>query len=217
MRIYHLLSAGHAVNNIALKRIKVARYADLNDPFELLAGELSNRNLRRAVSALKMEFHKSRGLLCFSRSWRNPVLWSHYGDKHHGVALGFDVDNEFGALINYSDKRLAAKFRKGTRDNELDPEFVKDLIYTKYIHWEYEEEFRLHVDLDKAQKEGGLFFTEFEDIGIELKEVILGHSCRVPIEKIRKLVSANYEKIDVIKARLGFREFEVVVDQRSVQ
>ena len=217
MRIYHLLSTSHAINNIALKRIKVARYADLNDPFELLAGELSNKVLRRAVSALKAEFNQSRGLLCFSKSWHNPVLWSHYADKHRGVALGFDVENEYGALIEYSDERLPAKFTENGRGNELDPMFVRDLVYTKYMHWKYEEEFRLHVDLDAAQNEGGLFFTEFEDIGIELREVILGHSCSVPINKIRNLVEANYESIDVIKARLGFREFEVVVDQRSVK
>lgn len=34
-RLYHLLSAGFATSNIALQRMKVARWSDLNDRFEL--------------------------------------------------------------------------------------------------------------------------------------------------------------------------------------
>jgi len=33
------------------------------------------------------------GLLCFSRNWHNPVLWSHYADKHRGICPGFDADD----------------------------------------------------------------------------------------------------------------------------
>ena len=212
MRIYHFLSTEHAINNLALERMKVARYSDLNDPFELMAAELSNKELRRAVSTLKNEFHKNRGLLCFSKSWHNPVLWSHYADKHRGVALGFDVNDEYVANIKYSDNRLLVKFKNGQQRNELDSNFVNDLICTKYQHWDYEEEVRLHIDIKDSQNEGGLIFTEFEDVGIELKEVILGHSCEVTIDKIRKLVSVNYDNIEVIKARLAFRDFTVVID-----
>ena len=40
MRVYYLTSAEYAISNLALKRIKVSRYQDLNDPFELLAADL---------------------------------------------------------------------------------------------------------------------------------------------------------------------------------
>ena len=32
-----------------------------------------------------------RAILCFSRNWDNLLLWSHYGDRHMGVCLGFDI------------------------------------------------------------------------------------------------------------------------------
>ena len=36
MRVYYLTGAQFALNNIALRRLKIARIEDLNDPFELL-------------------------------------------------------------------------------------------------------------------------------------------------------------------------------------
>ena len=33
----------------------------------------------------------TRAILCFSRNWDNLLLWSHYGDSHTGVCLGFDI------------------------------------------------------------------------------------------------------------------------------
>jgi len=209
MRIYHLLSTNHAINNIELRRIKVARYADLNDPFELMAANLRNKIFRRAVATLKKEFNKNKGLLCFTKNWENPVIWSHYADKHRGTALGFDIQDDYISLIKYSKTRLPVKFKDDKQQNELDSGFVNDLLYTKYEHWKYEEEVRLHVDLNSCEEDCGLYFTRFVDVGLELREVILGHSCVFPIEKMRKL-------INVIKGRLAFGDFKITPDQRSV-
>lgn len=215
MRIYHLLSSEHAISNIELNRMKIARYDDLNDPFELMASDLSNKEMRRAVGVLKNHFHKNRGLLCFSKSWHNPVIWSHYADKHHGIALGFDVHDEFVAPIKYRTSRLPVKFKKNHNEGKLDSVFVNNLLYTKYKHWKYEEEVRLHVNLNECEPEGGLYFTSFKDVGIELKEVILGHSCETTLQSIRKLVKDKYSNINTFKARLAFRSFRVVSDQRT--
>ncbi|NDP48093.1 MAG: DUF2971 domain-containing protein [Sulfuriferula multivorans] len=95
MRLYHLTTAEYAISNIGLRRLKIARFGDLNDPFELLAAELEDKDFRKAVKSWKNEFHNTKGLLCFSESWHNPVLWSHYADKHRGVCLGFDIPDEY--------------------------------------------------------------------------------------------------------------------------
>jgi len=46
MRAYHLLSSEHALSDIALQRIKIATFSDLNDPFELLALSLGLESVR---------------------------------------------------------------------------------------------------------------------------------------------------------------------------
>lgn len=85
--MYHLLSARWALDDLTRWRLKIAEFADLNDPFELLGVELPNRALRRAFAAWKAKALREYGVLCFSRKWSNPVLWSHYADKHKGICL----------------------------------------------------------------------------------------------------------------------------------
>ena len=116
MRVYHLCHASHAISNISKKRLKVSRYHDLNDPFELLAGDLTDPSLRADTERFKDEFGRTRGLLCFSRNWKDPVLWSHYADKHRGICLGFDLDDYYSQNVKY-------------RDNRLDPDTKKNVKY----------------------------------------------------------------------------------------
>ena len=213
MRVYHILSADHAISSVALKRMKISRYGELNDPFELMAGNLSDRNLRRAVNEWKAQFHKEKGMLCFSKDWINPVLWSHYGDKHLGVALGFDIPDKYASPIEYSNTRLDIKFKDGNPEKGLDETFVHKLVHTKFEHWRYEEEVRVHVGLDEGTKEGGLYFYNFNSMLI-LRKVILGHNCELPINKVRSLIESNFNNVEIIKARLAFTKFEVVINQR---
>lgn len=72
MRVYNLTSTQHALSNIALRRLKVARFNDLNDPFELLAVDVASRDLRAGILAKKEQVHSKEGLLCFSRNWKIP-------------------------------------------------------------------------------------------------------------------------------------------------
>ena len=78
MRAFHFTAAGYALENIRHQRLKVARIMDLNDPFEFLCGDLADPKARVAFRKFK-EFEANRsGVLCFSKGWRNPLMWSHY-------------------------------------------------------------------------------------------------------------------------------------------
>jgi len=99
--------AQFALSNIALCQIKISRFPDLNDPFELLAVDLSDREHRAAFRKTKEPINENRGLICFSKSWRNPLPWGHYAEKHTCIGLGFDVP----------DDSLAMKIRIDPRTN----------------------------------------------------------------------------------------------------
>jgi hypothetical protein len=43
VRAYHLMSAEHAISSVGWRRMKVARFSEVNDPFELLALGISGR------------------------------------------------------------------------------------------------------------------------------------------------------------------------------
>src|SRR3546814_3862280 len=91
MRVYHFVNCEYGLQDIARRRLKVATLADVNDPFEMLSLNLKDSGLRVTLGKARKEFGERRGMLCFSRGWRNPFQWSHYADHHRGLCLGFDV------------------------------------------------------------------------------------------------------------------------------
>lgn len=215
MRVYNFLPAEFALSNLALQRLRISRLADLNDPFELLAVNVGgNKAFRVRLAALKKELHTKNGLLCFSKDWRNPVLWSHYAAKHHGMCLGFDIPDGYGREIQYSTERIAAHIAE---DGSLKPDedFVESLLYTKYSHWEYEQEVRVFVPLASSTAEGGSYFIPFSDT-LRLAHVVLGPLCEIPIDRVRALVARTCGPgpIYVDKGRLAYKWFKVVEDER---
>jgi Protein of unknown function (DUF2971) len=214
MRVYHFLSAQNALSDIALRRIRISRYGDLNDPFELLAVNMGNdRALRRAMKEFKDEFNRKIGLLCFSRNWKSPVLWSHYASKHRGICLGFDLKDELAIDVEYADDRLPVSFQNGNPSKGLDEEFVSRLISTKSAHWKYEDEVRVQVKLDEGTIEDGSYFYPLDD-ELALREVVLGPLCGMSVDAVQALVDSLYPSIPVRKARLAFKFFQVVPDER---
>lgn len=202
MRVYHFANAAHALSNIALRRMKVSRFADLNDPFELIGADMGERT---QFLAQKNELNEKIGVLCFSKDWWQPVLWSHYADKHRGICLGFDVTDCELLELDYIDKPLRMK---------CSPRSARFLLRTKYSAWTYEEELRWVVKLKDLPSEDGLFFMPFSS-ELELKEVILGPRCSLPAKSIRELVAPINSEIQVKVARLDFSSFRVVESTAS--
>ncbi|KLV52803.1 DUF2971 domain-containing protein [Citrobacter sp. MGH104] len=204
MRVYYLTSAEYAISNIALNRLKISRYQELNDPFELIAADLSDRKIRREIRAIKKEIEQRQGIICFSKSWSNPLLWGHYADKHRGIALGFDIPRSMLHEVDYK-KGLSPI----TIDNCKDKAYIEKLSLTKFEQWEYEAERRLHIDLRELNDEAGLYFESFSD-SLKLKQVILGVKCNIPLSSVRNLFKGKNEAVDVIKARIAYKNFRIV-------
>ena len=114
MRVHHIINQAFGLEDLREKRLKVARISELNDPFEFAAVDLSDTEFRQAWELMKQSMSNDYGLLCFSRSWSNPVLWAHYADKHRGLCLGFDIPDELLKKVEYTDERVrSAEFIAG--------------------------------------------------------------------------------------------------------
>ena len=209
MRVYYLTSAEYAISNLALKRIKVSRYQDLNDPFELLAADLSDKTVRRQLRKIKKKIADEQGIICFSTTWNNPLLWGHYADKHRGIALGFDIPKSMLQKVEY-EKDLS----KITLEKCSDESYIKELSLTKFEHWSYEDEYRLHINLEN--EDSGLYFKHFSN-EIDLKEVILGVKCTVPISSMRKFFEEKNEEVKVIKSRIAYKDFKIVENRLATR
>jgi Protein of unknown function (DUF2971) len=212
-RLYYLTGPDHAISNIVFGRIKISRFSQLNDPFELLGQNFGDANIRKLVRDHKNKFNNEKGIICFSADWTDPVLWSHYAAKHKGIALGFDVEASLAKEVQYSSARLKFKMPKGTTD--ITSALADLLICTKFESWSYEREWRLLRDLTSSINEGGLYFMPFSS-RLKLVEVILGSLCDFSLPKIRALVDASHEGAMTYKARLAYRSFRVIPKGSSV-
>lgn len=212
MRVYNLSAAHYAISNIELHRIKISKFSELNDPFELLGVNLRDKQKRLGIKKLKAKIEKEKGVICFSKSWKNPVLWSHYADKHRGICLGFDVEDTLLKKVTYEGNLMDLPSINSTW-----PVLEDRLIFTKYRDWKYEEEYRMVVGLTGKEPESNLYFYPFAST-LELREVILGPLCDIPVEKIRKLVEPYSPEVHTIKARLAFTKYGVTENRmyRSV-
>ncbi len=209
MRVYHFISKKYAKEALNKKRLKVSIINTLNDPFEFHAG-FSNPNslLRDTFLVWKEEISKEVGILCFSKNWHNPLLWSHYAEKHTGCALGFDIPDDKAIEIVYSENRPLFKWTEMPTDPLPRRNFIAELHKTKFISWKYEEEFRLVYKLNTLEYESGLYFQEFDD-NLVLKEIITGCNYQMNDEELAGLIS-EYPKINAIRSRMDLKKYSIV-------
>lgn len=212
MRVYHLLAAKWAIQDLERRQLKVARFADLNDPFELLAHQLPNREDRRQYNQWRRHASRTFGLLCYSLDWRDPVLWSHYGARHRGICLGFDVPDRLLTRVKYLERRIP--FRTMLPHKSDGPEAAGPLFRMKFKGWSYEREWRRVVRLSEAREEGGHFFWPFGK-DLALRDVIAGPRCRTSEQRLRRAAGPTAGDVTFIQARAAFRSFGVVVQQRG--
>jgi hypothetical protein len=147
MRVYHFLNTNFAISNLSLKRLKISRFSQLNDPFELLAADLLDPSDQAALANFKDTLDKSTGMICFSSAWSTPLLWGHYADKHSGIVLGFDIPENLLAKVKYTANRTKIEF--DTQKNQIiNGNAVMDrILRTKFLDWKYEDEYRMFVNL----------------------------------------------------------------------
>lgn len=200
LRLYHFISANFGLMALQRRRLKIARLHELNDPFEFLAADLSDRKRRKALRDTKAQLSKSNGLLCFSKTWRNPVLWGHYAEKHQGLCLGFDVPATHAQQVAYVNSRFSWP-------EVVDQPFMRQLLFTKFSHWNYEDEYRVYAQLDT--EENGLFFAEFSE-HLALRQVIVGCESSVSRAQVREALSGHSDGIEMFKARAAFTSFRIV-------
>jgi hypothetical protein len=167
--------------------------------------ELPTEAHRKSFKWTKERLNGKLGLLCFSRDWQNPVLWSHYAAKHRGICLGFDADDVL--TVTYSANR---PHFTGDPANITD-DFTHKWLSTKFIGWQYEEEERAFVKLDEAEEETGLYYRKFGP-HLQLKQVIVGPLGTVT-SSLQKAIGSLAGEIEILKARLAFRSFRVTRDK----
>ncbi|WP_461426173.1 DUF2971 domain-containing protein [Gymnodinialimonas sp.] len=181
----------------------------MNDPFELLSYRLPMPEPRNSWLAARKTFGSQYGVICFCKSWGNPVMWSHYAEYHSGLALGFDIDDRFLNRVKYIKNRRNLPI---SSDLSANTRVISNALKTKFKHWEYEQEYRRITELGEPDEVNGLYFLPFKGHMI-LREVIIGPKSKVTSDQIMDAYSS--EPISVITSRIGFRDFKVVQQKKQ--
>lgn len=205
MRVYHFLTEKYGLKVLRERRLKISRLSELNDPFEFLGADLSNPELRKALQRTKAKLSETRGLLCFSKGWHNPVLWGHYADKHRGVSLGFDMPKIPPRKVSYVTSRLSWP-------PVVNEAFFERLLFTKFSHWSYEDEYRAYLSLDTAID--GIYYADFSDALI-LKQVIVGPESKITRAQVSAALGDLDNSVEVFKTRAAFRSFRIVRNKKD--
>ncbi len=214
MRVYHFLTRQFGLQDLAFRRLKIATLEDINDPFELLAVYSRDPDERKAFRQFKRAWGERFGMLCFSKTWRNPVQWSHYAEKHRGICLGFDVADDLLIEVDYSVRRLKPNWDAiNSSDAEVAQAEVKRWSSTKYEHWHYEDEVRAFLNLE-TQEEDGFYFCDFAP-HMQLREIIVGAMSTISRGDVDGLLSTDEQSSMLrFKARLAFGAYRVVRQHR---
>jgi hypothetical protein len=202
MRVYHFLPAKHALDDLEKRRIKLSELDQLNDPFELWCVSQEDPLLRESMRAFKDDMSKHYAILCNSKRWHNPLLWSHYADKHRGICLGLEIDECRGRSVRYVKDRPRLSGPPTVA-------FMQELLFTKYQDWQYEEEWRDWFRVDTRDSSGYYFYTFDEHV--KPYDVITGPLCNVSADTIREALKGHREyPIRVVRTLLAPDSFQVV-------
>lgn len=202
MKVYRFLDAKFGLKTIAERRLRISPIMELNDPFEFLAVDLGDRIYRRKYQANKLSLAKNRGIISFSATWRNPLLWSHYSDKHRGICLCFEVPKNHLTKIIYKRERVL-------RIDNLTEDYIPKVLATKFKHWSYEKEYRAFFPLEGKIIIDGNYFAKFSD-DIRLEQVFVGANSSVTRKDLKDALGTLSNKVNIVKTRAAFKSFEIV-------
>lgn len=215
---YHFTNTDHAEDDIKNEHIKVTRISEANDPFEfegLSVNTKDNPALGVAIKKWKNDTDKTTGLLCFSKDWRSPALWAHYSYRHTGICLGFWARRDTLREVAYNTERTDMGYKGGPIN--VSSGMHDYLFRVKAQDWQYEEEIRRTVELNRAIKPDENQYFPFDDT-LQLSEVILGARCTKTLDYVTSVVRNNnkYKNVAVYKARPAYGFFKMVPDEPTI-
>lgn len=133
-------------DKLILSRINQLENTEITDiktiPLEKI--EHMSSSIHRATKKLEDYHLKDLGCSCFSESHENILMWSHYSNNHMGICIKFNTlaklfDDVY--KVKYSNNFPKIDLDKW-RINEDINEYI-NLVRTKSIDWEYEQEHRI--------------------------------------------------------------------------
>lgn len=228
MKVYKYLDANWGRVALKEKEFKISRILELNDPFEFMSIAPKNKIERQLFRKTLENLNEEMGVISFSKVWDIPLMWSHYGEKHKGICLEFDVsqsdnvDERILHEVQYDRYRKAISFDSNVFSDTRYVNILNKLSHTKHTNWKYEKELRILPKLSDSNLNNSknLYFRKFGIVhhrqNLLLTRIFLGP--RYEDDTIVLPILMKAFKIPVITTRLAFNSYNIIIQKlKSMQ
>ncbi|WP_080962565.1 DUF2971 domain-containing protein [Chromobacterium subtsugae] len=185
------------------KKVRFSNPHYFNDPFETQAADhpLSNTAWFEADLERFSGIRENVVVFCLTRNPLNSLMWSHYGESHRGVVVGFDMvamgfydkkkcvlPCQFGNVI-YTNTKPKGFYSDSFNDGVFslqgfDPMYL-EALQRNYLYksqeWAYEEEVRVVCHREALGGEKKQAYETFLDVVFDpaaVRELYFGWRCQ---------------------------------------
>lgn len=197
MKVYKYVGERYALENLALRRLKVSKPLETNDPFELCPFKFTSEGSRSRFRKFLASHTMNRGFVSFSENCESPSMWANYADNHQGICLGFETSEmayftakpqKFLTKINYPKEFREFPVAAFLPENpDILDGALKYAMETKSFHWRYEEEYRAYLKDKEVTPNSKITFFPFGK-NLVLKEIIFGFKTKLDPSDISALL-----------------------------
>lgn len=172
----------------------------------------SERDSQDAMDKLRERL----GILSLSARNDSILMWSHYAKMHRGFCVGYLINNfgvpieEFREVLYSRTRNLSFAFNVISNPNKtiemFEEEFWREYVLTKYIDWQYEQEWRF---IGQARS-----ISQYPDEGID--RIIFG--LKMPQEhrdQIRSIVNGKNVNFFEVKKSADAFALEIIRIEHS--
>ena len=181
----------------AEQRIAEIEYGATHPDYDF---ETALRSQLRYSIELELLRGYEKGIVSFAEREDCPLMWSHYGDQHRGICLGYSIPERATGDVHrvaYDGARLVKASEVSAMldgDDEARARVDAAVMLRKAESWSYEREWRL---IGRRGTEGS---------PLELEEVIFGMKCKE---------SAKYTIMKALECRGGSVKFYEMREERG--
>jgi hypothetical protein len=219
MLVYRYFNEQFGLLALQQRKRKIGRLLELNDPLDCqptLFRSNQDEDLLIEDDPFLSEIYNMIGILCYSTSIEDPVIWSHYADCHRGMALGFDLPENELLKVRYPEDDARARLNQEELEQLRSENLQKALLDTvakgfskKARGWAYECEYRQFISLDHCEMIGPHYFRGMPLP--HLKHIVLGVRSRITLTDVVRIRQSWTEQhyIPITKAEIDRRSYRL--------
>lgn len=160
--------------------LRASHFNSLNDPFEMepsiewwvnifleikhyrfgetkeeITSYIKNQNYYSPWRHLGTDLFKEHGIISFTETKNNILMWSHYSNNHTGLVVEFDIKHSFfNKKFKEKDKKYEGTPQKVLyrKDRLKSSNYLLEPFFHKSLEWMYEQEYRMLLPLHKRDK-----------------------------------------------------------------